>query len=128
MPILAPRIKNPQLSDVSITQEKFYKHLSKLKTNKSPGPDTIHNKVLYEARGQLAGPLSQLFKSSLPSGEIPQIWKHAHAAPIHKKGDKTDPNNYRPVSLTSSVGKILESIIRDDLQSYLENNNLLCKE
>ena len=128
LPILAPRIKNHQLSDVSITQEKVYKHLSKLKTNKSPGPDTIHNKVLYEARGQLARPLSHLFKSSLASGEIPQIWKHAHVTPIHKKSDKTDPNNYRPVSLTSSVGKILESIIRDDLQSYLENNNLLCKE
>ena len=128
LPILAPRIKNHQLSDVSITQEKVYKHLSKLKTNKSPGPDTIHNKVLCEARGQLAGPLSHLFKSSLASGEIPQIWKHAHVAPIHKNGDKTDPNKYRPVSLTSSVGKMLESIIRDDLQSYLENNNLLCKE
>ena len=49
----------------------------------------------------------------------------AEVIPIFKKGRKNDPANYRPLSLTSSVCKLLEKIIRDDITLHLERNNLL---
>ena len=59
---------------------------------------------------------------------LPSEWKLADVTPIFKKGKKTDPNNYRPVSLTSSSCKLLETMIRDDIIKHLEEKNLLSKE
>jgi len=55
----------------------------------------------------------------------PAVWNSANVAPIFKKGSRTDPGNYRPVSLTSVPSKIMESIIRDDTLSFLESSNKL---
>ena len=52
-------------------------------------------------------------------------WRNANVIPIHKKGDRTDPGNYRPVSLTSQVCKILESIVKEHILEHLASNNIL---
>ena len=69
--------------------------------------------------------LSLIFNRSLLHGEIPGDWKSANVVPIFKKGSKGDKNNYRPVSLTSIVGKLLESIISDQVQTFLDENKLI---
>jgi len=56
---------------------------------------------------------------------IPESWKTANITPLFKKGDKRDPSNYRPISLTSVVCKVLERLIRDHLMNHLKMNNLL---
>ena len=61
---------------------------------------------------------------SLRSGECPDDWKCANVTPIHKKGDRTDPSNYRPVSLTSQVCKVMESIVRKHVLEHLTRNNI----
>ena len=66
-----------------------------------------------------------LFNKSLSQGEIPDAWREAIVIPIHKKSSKLDPKNYRPVSLTSSVCKLLENIVRQQLQTHLNRYNLL---
>ena len=58
-------------------------------------------------------------------GGVPSIWKQANVAPIFKKGVKGNPGNYRPVSLTCVICKIMESLIRDHLVLHLANNHLL---
>jgi hypothetical protein len=68
--------------------------------------------VLREAKSELAEPLTMIFNKSLVEGELPNDWKSAQITPIFKKGRKTEPGNYRPVSLTSIVCKILEGLIR----------------
>ena len=68
---------------------------------------------------QLYIPLEIIFKKSINSGECPTDWRSANVAPIHKKGDRTDPSNYRPISLTSQVCKILESIVRAHVLEHL---------
>ena len=68
-------------------------------------------------------PLSLLFIQSLKTGILPTDWKVANITAIHKKGSKTDPGNYRPVSLTSIVCKLMETLIRDSLVNYMNNNN-----
>ena len=116
------------LETITVTEQKVKKLLAKLKTNKSPGPDGIHNKVIYEAREQLLYPLTEMFRTSIETGDIPPEWKMADIVPIFKKGLKSDPNNYRPVSLTSTIGKLLETLVRNAIQDHLVCNKLMCDE
>ena len=56
---------------------------------------------------------------------LPNIWKTANVSSIFKKGDRSDPSNYRPISLNCVACKIMESIIKDVVMTYLLENNLL---
>ena len=113
------------LSNCNFSDNAVIKALDKMNANKTSGPDCITPRVLKEAKFQLCKPLSMLFTKSFNSGRIPHDWKLANVTPIQKKGDKTTPSNYRPISLTSVVCKIMESIIRDQLVTFLEENNLV---
>jgi hypothetical protein len=70
-------------------------------------------------------PLTEIYKKSLEEGVIPKDWKKANVTPIFKKGDKKKRENYRPVSLTSHVCKIMERIIVNGLNQHLEKNKLI---
>ena len=98
------------LKTLTVTEHKVKQLLAKLKTDRSQGPDGIHYKVIYEARDQLLYPLTELFRTSTETGDIPAEWKMAYVVPMFKKGLKSDPNNYRPVSTTPTVGKLLETV------------------
>ena len=113
------------LVDIEINEDVVLNKLCKLDTGKSQGPDQIHGKLLFELRYELAEPLSKLFKLSLDTGNIPQDFRDAIVTPLFKKGSKGKVENYRPVSLTSIVGKLLESIIKDQIVQFLELNQLL---
>ena len=64
-------------------------------------------------------------QKSFVSFILPNTWKEAFVTPIHKKGDRSSVRNYRPISLTSPIVKILESIIKDSIQEHLISNNLI---
>ena len=66
-----------------------------------------------------------MFTRSLEEGKLPPEWKKAKVTAVYKKGSKQDPGNYRPISLTSVVGKLMEKCIRDSLMNHLKNNKLL---
>ena len=127
IPYMAPGEKsnNIFISDImNITEETVSLKLKSLNPNKSPGPDKMYPRVLKELHQELSIPLTHLFKLSLKEGELPSDWKHAEVTAIFKKGIKTDPGNYRPVSLTSVICKVLESFIRDTIQIHMEHNKL----
>jgi len=111
--------------DFVVTQEDIYNRLARLKTDKSPGPDQLHPRILYETRDVIAYPLFLIFSKSLETGRLPGDWKLAEVTAIYKKGPKHERSNYRPVSLTSVCCKILESLIRDHMMNYLLDNKLL---
>ena len=90
------------------------------------GPDGFHPRILKELSKSIMVPLCRIFNKSIMEGRLPNEWKEAHITPIHKKGPKTSPGNYRPVSLTSVVGKLMESIVRDKLVSHMMENQLFC--
>ena len=106
------------LSNLVVTEDRVKKVLNKLNVNKSGGPDNITPRLLRKCSQSLAKPLSIIFNKSLQTGDVPAAWREANVSPLYKKGDKTNPLNYRPVSLTSTVGKVLETIIRDELVKH----------
>ena len=116
------------LTKIEINEDNILKHLTKLNTSKSAGPDGIHSKVLFETRHQIITPLCIIYKNSANNGILPQEWKMANVIPIYKKGSKKQPCNYRPVSLTAICCKILERIIRNEIVKHLELNNLLSRD
>ena len=126
IPKCKPRNKDVYLEDIEFTKEKVLKKLLNINPSKSGGPDNICARVLKELAVELCEPLAIFFQKSLNEGKLPDVWKQANVVPIYKeKGDKKLPNNYRPVSLTCILCKIMESIIRDEIVEYLNNNNFL---
>ena len=124
MPSFEQRDYETELSNIEITVEKVMLKLKNLKVNKSPGPDCIHPRVLHEISPAISIPLTELFKTSLKTRSLPEEWKHANISAIFKKGKKTTPKNYRPVSLTSVICKIMESLIRDEVIDHMNENKL----
>ena len=97
-----------------------------LPTNKAMGPDNIHNQMLINGGQILYKALEQLFNISLNRGELPTQWKMANICPIPKPGrDSTKPTNYRPISLLSCVGKLMERILSHRISHYLSTNHLI---
>lgn len=104
--------------------DKVRKKLSKLKIDKSPGPDTISPRILKELCDVLALPIYIIFKTSLTSCEIPKDWKTANITALFKKGDKKYAGNYRPVSLTCILCKLLENIVRENMIEHMQKYKL----
>ena len=128
LPVPTAYFKGPQsecLSVVEIEENVVLDRLSKINVNKCQGPDELHGKILFEIRHEIAKPLADLFTLSLEKGIVPQDWRDANVCPLFKKGCRDKAENYRPVSLTSIVGKVLESIIKDKIVKFLEEHKLL---
>ncbi|CAM5078595.1 unnamed protein product [Eretmochelys imbricata] len=89
------------------------------------GWDALHLRVLKELADVIAEPLAVIFENSWRSGEVPDDWKKANVVPIFKKGKEEDPGNYRPVSLTSVPGKIMEQVLKESILKHLEERKVI---
>ena len=99
------------LNTIQLNTEEITAILKSLETGKACGPDCINDRILKATAETITHPLTNLFNSSLRSSAVPDIWKKANVSPIHKKDDKSSVENYRPISLISSVGKTYEKAI-----------------
>ena len=79
----------------------------------------MHPRVLKEIKDSLVRPLTLIFQNSLRLTTLPSAWREANFTAIYKKGNKKTVSNYRPVSLTCVVCKLMESLIRDALVDYM---------
>jgi len=89
------------------------------------GPNGMHPRVLKELADVIAEPLSIIFESSWRTGEVPEDWRKASVTPIFKKGKKEDPGNYRPVSLSSIPGKMMEQLILEVIIKQVEEKKVI---
>ena len=124
IPIVNNRSNNIFLSNLIIKEDDIKQKLNGLNTAKAMGPDGIPSIILKELRNEISLPLSIIFNKSLTLGTVPKVWKEAEVTAIFKKGNKTEPGNYRPVSLTSISCKLLEAFVTNHIRIFMETNKL----
>ena len=116
---------NNTLHNIIITEEEVRSVLQTLKLGKSSGPDNINNRILKEIAYPISKPLCDLFNYSLSHGIFPDVWKQANVSPLYKKDDPPLVCNYRPISLLSSIGKVMEKIIHKHMFNYFNDHSII---
>ena len=113
------------LIDIQISPEATKDKLDNLRTTSAPGPDKLFPRLLKDLSNVIMLPLAMIYNASFQEGLVPQDWRIANVTPIFKKGSKSDAGNYRPVSLTSVICKVMESILKDALMNHITTNHIL---
>jgi hypothetical protein len=116
------------ISELEITVQMVLEELKGLNQNKSCGPDELHPRLLIELADLIALPVTLLFNMTMEHGTLPDDWRRAFVSPIFKKGSRHLPENYRPISLTAILCKIMERFVRDKLVTHLLDKKLLSKK
>ncbi len=101
--------------------------ISKLKTLKGFGNDTISSYFLKLAMPFIENSLVFLFNTSLETSLFPDCWKIARVTPIFKDGDRADKSNYRPISILPVISRLFEKIVFNQLYQYLNGSGFLCQ-
>ena len=119
------RNKYHNMKEINISVNGIMKLLQGLKPDKAPGPDRIKRLFLQKLCCEIAPILQVIFSKSLQEGSLPSDWLKANVSPVFKKGDKTCPANYRPISLTCILCKLLEHIVTSTVVKHLDQNKIL---
>jgi hypothetical protein len=122
----------PQVSNTFVFQpvveNDVLKQIKSIPNGKATGLDNIQVRLLKISAPAIASSLTYIINLSLSTGEFPKDWKTARISPIYKKGTKTEPGNYRPVSVLPVISKFIERIVHHQLYRYLIDNDLLCTQ
>ena len=114
------------MPDISTNLNGIIKLLFNLRPDKTAGPDEIRPIVLRELRVEIAPVIQLIFEKSLATGTLPSDWTKANVSPIFKKGEKSDPSNYRLyISLTCILCKVMEHIIASNITAHFNKHNIL---
>ena len=113
------------MPEIKIDLNGVLKLLSSLKPDKAAGPNSIKQVALKQLKIDIAPVICLLFETTLQTGQLPSDWKKAHVCPLFKNGDKTEPFNYRLISLTCTLCKVMEHIIASNFSAHLNKHNIL---
>ncbi|KAL7643877.1 UNVERIFIED_CONTAM: hypothetical protein RMT77_005883 [Armadillidium vulgare] len=116
---------NSFMPNIVISSKDVISALSELNTKKAYGPDGILPAVIKTCASELAPCLGKLFRLCLSTSTFPSCWKRALIQPVPKKGDPSQPSNYRPISLTFVLSKVFESIVNRKIWKHLNSSNLI---
>ena len=125
IPEVEEMVMDKTLETITITEEKVYKKLESLKVGKTLGSDGICSTVLKEVIDVICKPLQLIYQESLNNSFMPNDWNNANVIPLFEKESKGNKTNYRLVSMTIQICKIVESIIKDEVIQHLQKKNLL---
>ena len=113
---------NESLNTINFTEDDIFSVIRKLDHSKAHGNNQIIICMVQICDKAISKPLHLIFSSCIESGIFPTEWKKANVVPIHKRDDKQNVENYRPVSLLPTLGKILEHLIYNQMYSlFIEN-------
>ena len=110
-----------------MSENQILKYLNNLSVNKSTGLDGIPCKFVRDSATIITCPLTHIINLSLIQGVVPDDLKSARVVPLFKKNDKCDVGNYRPVSILSIISKVFERVVYDQIESYLNEKEILYK-
>ena len=96
-------------------EKEIERKIKAMKDNKAYGPNSIRTKILKVHSKTLSKPLAELINLSLNQGKFPTILKTVKVIPIHKRGDKSEYDNYRPISLISNISKLIKKTVHERL-------------
>lgn len=113
------------MPDIDISLNGILKLLNNLKPGKAAGPDKLKPLLLKELREEIAPIIKVIFDRSLQTGQLPAEWIKANVMPVFKKGDKTLAANYRPISLTCILCKVLEHVLASNIVKHLDEQGVL---
>ncbi|MFZ2538830.1 MAG: reverse transcriptase family protein [Oscillospiraceae bacterium] len=113
------------MPNIHVTLPGIIKLLKNLNPTKAKGPDGMSPRFLKECAEEIAPMLCLIFNRSLELGQVPSDWKDANVTPLYKKGRKDSVENYRPVSLTCIVSKVIEHVVYSSISRHLEQNSIL---
>ena len=114
-----------RISHIQISSEEIEYFINNLSINEAVGPDLISHKFLKMVKTGIAQPLTKLFNKSLIDMKFHRKWKQSIVYPLFKKGDKSLISNYRPISLLSCIGKLMERCVYKHVYNYLFSNRLI---
>ena len=120
-----PSRTNNVIDSINITIQEIIDIIQILDPNKASGPDSISHRMLKICPADIAVPLLIIFNKSLEQCRYPSSWKIANVCVLFKKGDSSLPSNYRPISLISCVGKIMERVVFKHVYNHLQLNKLI---
>ena len=113
------------MPEISISENGLLKLLKNLKPGKAAGPDGLKPLLLRELGEEIAPILKIIYERSLQAGKLPADWTKANVMPVFKKGDKSLASNYRPISLTCILCKVLEHILASNIVKHLDGQGLM---
>ncbi len=125
MPMFNPRHHPPIFDLKSVTDDEVANAISRLSSSRASGPDQITSFMLKSGRSAITPVLTHLFNLSLRKKSFPQSWKSAKVTPLYKSGPRDSPDNYRPISVLPTIGKVIERLVHSQCQKYLTENNIL---
>ena len=111
-----------------VTPEFVFDEICKMGDNKSTGLDNLNIRLLKLAAPIICDSLSYICNLSLSTSAFPSAWKKAKVTPIFKDGDKSDVNNYRPISVLPVISKIIERSVHNQLYNYLALENITLQQ
>ena len=120
-------LKGDPFHFTKVSEKTISDFLKELKTNKATGIDNLSGRFLKDGSKVLATPIAQICNLSIKLLTVPDECKIAKLKPLYKKGKKTDPKNYRPISLLPVISKILEEVIHDQTMDYVTKKIILYK-
>ena len=115
----------PKFAFKPITEEFVHGQLKQLRTNKAIGLDNISARLLKDSASVTSKSLTKLFNQSLVTCTFPSLWKFGKVSALFKKGDRCDPNNYRPITVLPTLSKILEKAVHNQLYPFLNDNKII---
>lgn len=115
------------MRNISISDSSVRESIKRLNKKKASGPNKMPITFLIHVQtiNIITPVISVIFQQSLDRGEISANWKNANIVPIYKKGDRTTPANYKPVSLRAAISKLLEPTIVSQILDHLNRANIL---
>ena len=120
-------LKEDPFHFTKVSEKTISDFLKKIKTKKTTGIDNLSGRFLKDGSKVLATAIAQICNLSIKLSTVPDECKIAKLKPLYKKGKKTDPKNYKPISLLPVISKILEKVIHDQTMDFVTKKNILNK-